>query len=291
MHMKVHSNCLGRILILLLPAGAFCQVLGPDAPRFHGSVIVSARPLSDVAEVLQSRYAKAVTYEDPVLAWRGDTQSVTAPSGRIYQTFLERTINLPPGLSPDQSPILDAALLGRALTEYEKLNDTPRFRIATSGLGLHIIPDTVRDAGGIPAAAKNPLDIQVTIPRATRTASDHFLAICAALSPASSMRVDCLAVGLNEDWYEKLFAAPGGTLEWGASGMNARDALIDLLDHSATTFSWRLLCGAPGAFDGHSCSLNLDPIRFAKTAADGSIKVERLEYDRCNSCAPRPKLP
>jgi hypothetical protein len=176
------------------------------------------------------------------------------------------------------------------LDEYDKLNEAPRFRVFESKLGLHIVPDIVHDASGVAVPAKNLLDAPVTIPRATRTASAHFEAIGAAAAPAG-VKLVCAAIGFGENWFENLFAAPGGVLEWGASGMSARDALIDLLGRSATTFSWRLACEPDATPGNHYCVLQLGFIQTTRTDRAVSTRAGRLEYDRCPQCAPPSRTP
>jgi hypothetical protein len=210
-----------------------------------------------------------------------------------------RTIAFASGLSPDQTPSLEAAF-GRVLDEYHKQGDASRFRIARSDYGLHVIPETVRDAGGVSVAAKNPLDSIVTIPTASRTASGHFEAICAAATQAAALRLECAAVGLSDNWFERLFGAPGGSvnwaaphsagaqggaLEWGASGMSVRDALIDLLNHAATTFTWRFYCQPGAQASDRFCVVNLARVQVAKPDAKGNTEVQTLEFDRCKQCA------
>ena len=172
------------------------------------------------------------------------------------------------------------------LDEYHLQIDGPHFRTISSKYGLHIVPEFVRDASGHLVPAKNPLDAPITIPTANRAVSAHFAAICAAVTKATGLDVGCSAPGGGEDWYTKLFAAPGGVLEWGTNQISARDALADLLDNSSTTFSWRFLCQPNSAFGGRRCVLNLRPIYVAAPGGDGDMTVVRLEYDRRGPPAP-----
>jgi len=274
------------LLLLALQPALRSQSLGPNAPTFKGSAITSGRPLSDAADVLQARYGKPVTYEDPVWAWSGD--AISSPVRPTAIVPLQRTMAFPAGLTPDETPTLDAGVLIQVLSEYEKLNDAPRFRVVTSRFGLHIIPDMVRGADGNLGFARSPLDANIAIPRAVRTATAHLGSICDAAAPLADVTLVCSAAGFNEDWFEKLFAAPQGKLEWGSSGTSARDALLDLLGGSATTFSWRLNC-VPGAPHGQYCVLNVVPIPVLKPDRQGIVRVGRLEYDRCSTCAPPPR--
>jgi hypothetical protein len=69
---------------------------------------------------------------------------------------------------------------------------------------------------------------------------------------------------------------------WGAQGIPAREALINLLDPSATSIPWRFVCKA-----GRECFIQVDAIRLQAAMPDGQIGWTALMYDRCASC---PKL-
>ena len=87
------------VFVTSLAAAFWGQELGPDALTFRGSQIVSGRPLADAAEMLQARYGKAVTYEDPVWQWRGDFKDPAASSNRPGgRGAVQRTVNLPADL-------------------------------------------------------------------------------------------------------------------------------------------------------------------------------------------------
>jgi hypothetical protein len=220
-------------------------------------------------------------------------------------------VNLPAGLSPDQTPVLNGALARSLLDEYNKQNDAPRFRVYESTFGLHFIPETMRDAGGNVVPADNPLSAVVDVPVASRTFTDHLEALCATVRKAAGRRVSCGWVSLNNesDWGESLFAAPGGDLpsvlphspgpwifakggrfEWGSAGMSARDALIVLFARSATTFSWQFRCASPWSAD-RACVLTVDRVRVAKPDGRGNTTIETLQYDRCPQCAPLRQAP
>lgn len=283
----------GLLVLLASVAAASGQQLGngASAATFQGSEIVSLYPLGDMAAVLQARYGKVVTYEHPVLEWSGDfvprgDGAVPAPAAR--------SLSVPAGLSPAETPILDAAAVGRALDAYRQRNDFPRFRVVESRVGLHIVPETIRDVNGEPVPAKNPLDSIVNIPAAARTASSNLKSICDAVTQSVGMRVNCLTTGFggDGDWYERLFAAPGGNLgdasfggqhtggsiAWGAASVSARDALDDLLGRSATTFSWAFSCQGAARPADRVCWLIL-------------TRVGSLAYDRCPQCAPPARGP
>ena len=150
-----------------------------------------------------------------------------------------------------------------------------------SKYGFHVVPETAHDASGRLVPARSVMDTIITVEEGARTASGHFRAICQAISQTQEFRVRCTAIGVGENWYEDLFAAPGGTLTWGATAVTARDALADLLDHSATSFSWVLFCNRKSPPYGNpGCYMDLQPIYVARTDANGYQGLVRLEYDR-----------
>jgi hypothetical protein len=58
-------------IILLMQVGAATQ---QQIPAGAPSLVTSPRPLDDAAQKLQETFGKVVTYEEPVLTWRGDLQ-------------------------------------------------------------------------------------------------------------------------------------------------------------------------------------------------------------------------
>jgi hypothetical protein len=154
-------------------------------------------------------------------------------------------------------------------------------------LGLHVIPESVRDAGGNVIPANNPLDAKVQVPPAKRPASEHLQAVCAAASQVTQSLIQCGAVySANQgNWWEEAFAAPGGAFEWGAGGETAREALIDLFTKLGTTFSWRLHCANPSTGD-RACIMNVERVFVAKPDGKRGFTAVPLMYDRCPACAP-----
>lgn len=66
----------------------------------------------------------------------------------------------------------------------------------------------------------------------------------------------------------------------GTSATVARDAIIDLLSLSATTFSWRFGCFPRG----NSCILSLVELQVLVPNPDGSRTNRMVLYDRCGAC-------
>jgi hypothetical protein len=265
----------------------WAQELGSQAPWFKSDRITSSRPLADVANVLQARYELPIAYEDPIWEWDGDAEhrDVGADSGRaglMAWIPVLREFRLPAELTEGRPLALNVDLLKRVVAEYNRQNPTTRFRVVESKFGFHFVPETSHNTRGQVGPAVSALDTVIAVPEENRTAIAHFEAICDAVSHALGYPIEASAVGMSEDWYAELFDAPGGTLTWGAKQMTAREALADLLDHSATSFSWRLFCvpTKDSYISTARCVMNLRPIQIVVQSPPGTNPVVRLRYDR-----------
>jgi hypothetical protein len=295
---KTYSAIAGGVSIGLMffpnPPGGHARAQG--LPPIQPVTIRSPFPLAEFAELIQGRYARPVTYEDALLVWRGDQDEIRETGRPRLKT---RLFTLPGGLSPAETPGLDAALLRRALAAYHQQNDGPRFDVRESRMGLHIVPAQVAGMDGQLAPSVNLLDSVITVPRARRTPTEHFRALCAALTVSSGVTVDFNG-GFRP--VEVLFLPNGNMpphviwseadkepilIEWGAPGIPAQEALISLLDPSATTLSWELRCPAGEGRQGRRCLLSIVTIDITSTLPDGSTSAGRqMLYDRCTNCPP-----
>lgn len=287
------------ILALLVTLISFLHLKSPvRASEFWDpQAIKSGRPLYNVADLLEEMYAKPVTYEDPILIWNGDMAAQPPYPGLYPKT---RSFVPPSVMQPKAMLNLDALLIGKVLEEYDRQIDGPRFRVATSRWGLHILPSKVRDAEGRLVQSTLPLDAHISVPIANRTASEHFELLCDAVSNSAWMKVKPLSRNLD------VYFAPDGmvppnlppkamadkdrqlaSFQWGATDTVARAALISLLEFSATTLSWRLYCN-PEPWDQY-CILILSPILVKIRGTDGNFVRKPLMYDRCQKCPPLPK--
>jgi len=261
-----------------------------QAPAAEQVTITWMRPLQKAATLLASRYAKPITYEDPVWLWRGEaTQLGPNPNGKGALGILPRSLTVPVGLTPAETPVLDAARLAAVVEAYHAQNmDGPRFRVLESKLGLHIVPTAAHNANGTLVEAGSVLDARIRVPRASRTASEHVAALCQAVSAAARETVE-----FNDQWFDEYFAANGYLLprlrtgkeraymlfEWGADGVTAREALIDLLGGSSTTMTWTLGC-LPGSQPSERfCFLSPAPLTVSVTIR-GRSALTALSHDR-----------
>jgi hypothetical protein len=268
-------------------------MLDGQPPVGGQNLTTSMRPTADVADQLRHSYGKVVTYEDGLWEWPGEMRPSgpnTTGKGALIPTAFSF---IPPdesGLAPDLP-----TKLSQILAEYHRQTQGPRFQILTSSYGLHLVPLQVRDRSGQFAPAQNALDEQVVIPQQERTARNHMLALISAVAAAGNglemfffSQVE--SVSGRQDAFNYLFAAAPADnhpFPWGTNrpNMTARDALIDLLGRSATTFFWDMRCRGTGSEKYNICVLNLGPLEITTVGADGRPMERQLRYDRCGGCA------
>jgi hypothetical protein len=240
------------------------QLAGPLALRAQTGAqdqtneIISPQPLSDLALLLEERYAKPVTFEEPVWAWRGDVVvKGSDENARFAQWLVDRRFELPDGLIPGAATDLNAALLGKILDAYHSQNaDGTRFKVLESRLGLHIVPAQYHNASGQLVPVASLLDVRVTVPYEARMASAHLRALCDAVTAAAGTKMQVSAPGLD-----LFFAA---------------NALVP----QATTLRWSLLCQPSAQAANRFCSLNVTPLQVRDTGPDGKPMSRTLTYDR-----------
>lgn len=289
--MRIQNATAIAIGLSLVAISAFAQTVewNPLYPR----------PLDQARLFLENQYEKPVTYEDPVWRWIGDSVAVgSEPDGPFGRLLWDRHFDLPREVTREENPKLDVRLVQRVIDAYHQQNpgDT-RFKVAESSLGLHILPALVHDENGVLVEASSLLDTRITVPSAARMPSEHFRAICEAVTSASGTKTD-----LNDPWLDQAFAPnaavppKGGaarftakekepySFNWGASGVTARDALIQLIASSNTTLSWALLCEPSLRPKNRSCALNVVPLIVTRAGPDGKPDKKYRTYDRCGKC-------
>jgi hypothetical protein len=310
---------LAAMLIAASPAPARAQE--PKAPP--AAAIHSIKPLWDFAVRLEGLYAKPITFEEPLLTWRGDQEEVQRAPGLLgpkYRDFVP-----PAGLTPREAPTLTLAMLRTAIEAYHGQTDGPRYTVTESKMGFHIIPIEAADADGKPGPPVNLLDAIVTVPFARRTPTEHFQALCNAISEKSGVGIICGTSMLealylpNGRYFQRTDMVPDVltptgripltpeqanrreqiheqlSIGWGATGVPARDAIITLLEPSATTLTWYFLCQGGSGPNGRTCVLNVTTINIPKALPNGGVSwYPLLQWDRCTVNCPKlvePPLP
>jgi len=268
------------------------------------NLIRSLHPVSDAADLLRHSYLRVITYEDPLWEWPGEMRVLgprVDPATKGGWTPDWVLFTLPDAASP--APDLSARL-AQVLAAYHQQTGGPRFQVLTSKLGLHIVPLQVRDRDGHLAPAQNPLDKLVFVPQQERTAHEHINALQSALVAANDgleIGIGPLVTDLRGDSLNFMFAptrADNRPFVWGTAipNMTARNALIDLLDHSATTFYWDMRCLGTLSVRYNTCTMHIAPLEITTVGPDGKPANpggqiatlaggrQVLEYDRCGGC-------
>jgi hypothetical protein len=250
------------------------------------SIVTLVWPGDNALDRLERRYGKVITYEDPIWVWRGElarNPRLTLPTDTALEA--PRPAFAMPAASPGGELATD---LANVLSAFH-LSSGTRFSVQSSKFGLHVIPALVHDENGAFVPAKNLLDAFITVPQDGRTAYQHFTALCAAIAIATGVKVKP-GINFPEGW-EAEFGGHASFI-WGASSETGREAIVDLLDRSATSMSWHLLCysGADTLHD-HTCSFNIREVPISITDANGKPKDTVLLFDRCGRCPPLPPIP
>jgi len=274
------------LLMMLVVQAAPAQ---QQTPGGASSLVTSPRPLGDAALRLQEAYRSAVTFEEPVLSWRGELEAVPGHKGLMMPAVHAFVIPAESGPGTDL-----ASALENTIAAYHQQTSGTRFQVLSSKFGYHIVPVQVHDENGRSVGATSALDQIVTVPSETRSALQHLLALGAAISSTGPIRVSISAVPGNPRGFDQAFRAQPEVFQWGVYSAVARDALIDLLNQSATTFSWRLMCQARAQASDPLCALNLRAIEVAVTDSLGKPVTDSLGnpekwvlwYDRCRDCPP-----
>lgn len=258
-------------------------VLGPLRAQESA---VSPRPLATAADRLQESWARPITYEDPVWLWSGDLE--TDKPGVKWSIYPKRrSVEVLAGALKNLNRQQDAEFVSQMVQAANRGADGPRFDVRTSAFGIHIVPAASADASGRMGSVTPLLDQVITVPAAPRMPIEHLRALAEALKGSSGMEIvaDTGAIGLG---FDRLFAGEERReFVWGAQLQPARDALIDLLGRSATTFSWRFNCQPAASAEDRFCVLGLVPIVVQRTNATGKTVRSAITFDRCKRCPKR----
>lgn len=280
MSIRLYGTLLFAPILILIQIATAQQQIPADL-----SLVTSARPLTDAARRLQETYGKVVTYEEPILTWRRELQ---AKPGRDPERKWELFPTPQSFLMPQGGSGTDlASVLESTITAYHQQTSGTRFQLLSSTLGYHIIPVQMHDENGQSVPATSALDQIITVPSEARGAEEHLRAVGAAINSTGQtvIQIDVFPGG-KPGAFDKVFRAQPEVFQWGVHSVVARDALIDLLNQSATTFSWHLMCQASAQSSDRFCALNLRPIEVVVTDSQGKPAKRVLWYDRCRDCPP-----
>jgi hypothetical protein len=236
--------------------------------------------MSDTAERFQRASGKVVTYEDPILTWASDF----APPG--HKAFGKNAKGMNPKersfwLSTTTASESDSNVaLEQAIDSYNRESDGPRFRVLTSKLGRHVVPAEVRNAAGVWTKARNPLDQMVNISKQTRRVGEHLQALLDAVERTNQIKYVFMPIWIRPDSLEVLYGSKGA-FAWGTDGaVVAREALIDLLSASHTTFYWNAHCDTTVGKPDVSCWIVISDLLLPTRQPDGKVSYREVQFDR-----------
>jgi hypothetical protein len=292
----IRSIIVNKILPIVIAIGLLggAQIFA-EAPQLNPHAIVSGRPIREAALLLESEYRTPVTYEESPLLWRGDMSQTEM--GQIIPKELSFSLPVELSRKAKKNSQIDRNFLEKIIDAYQMQTDGPHFRVSTSQLGLHIIPSEIHDSRGIWTLAKPILDSIITIPVASRTPGGHFWALCDALTRSSGITVKAAPQWMNQCFAPNGLVPPRSraltekeeqeiSITWGAQGIAAREALLDLLSPSATTLTWGLLC-EPG--EEPFCVLNLHSIQIIMEETPRGRLIRSISFDRNRSVIHMPE--
>jgi hypothetical protein len=274
----------GIIAFLVVVFAGIVAIYGQDVLLQQQVITDKTRPVSEAADIIQRLSINpVVTYEDPILEWvqdMGEVQSIGSEMRVIPRAQSFRMPKYPQGTK------LDSAQLQNIVDAYHDQTNGPKFKIISSTIGLHIIPESIRGGNGLLKQAEVPLDTVIDIPVAKRTPQAHMLAICEAVTAASKSGIILKA---HCPWINQYFAPRNAisrtatdselekiAFEWGTVKSRARDAIIDLYEYSSSTLSWRVYCEAAGKL----CVLNMATVSVPTQIPDGRIINMVVSHNR-----------
>jgi hypothetical protein len=129
------------------------------------------------------------------------------------------------------------------------------------------------------------------MPITVESPSQHLTDLCAELNTATGAHI--VFMGPSGNYTLEQIYMPNGhigwygskedlAVAWGAQGISAREALINLLAPSATTLAWNFICRAD-----RSCFIQVGPIAFSVAMPDGQTGWKTMLYDRCATNCPK----
>lgn len=268
------------VLAGLMGAGGFGRAQRVASRAWKAPDIYYPRPLQFAVQSLESHFARPVTYEDPVWAYSGDVERLDGdPRNELVPRWRQLRLAGLPAL--DGATKLDVQLVERVIAAYVQQNGAPTFRVASSSYGLHIIPTASRDGGGRLRPETALLDTTISI---TEGPHDPIEEICKSVSAATGTRVFPSLRPIGNGFFRFYTGGRAFPRKWGAENVSARAALISVLEKSATTFTWRLLCGPHENPRERFCVLGIVPLEVTVRDRSGRETKRFLEYDRCTGC-------
>jgi hypothetical protein len=222
----------------------------------------TARPVAKAVEELVSRYGYTITYEDPLLRYKGDWLDVTTqvrkdlnryPPGAAPKVMVPRggRLNLTFPSSHSISAETMASLLKKLVQDQANTQQGGRFRVERNGDIFHVVPSEARDQSGNWSAQAPLLDVPISLPTQDRECVGTLQAVADALTAAVGVTVDVPFMGgIESPGHPRLYRL-------GAENERARDVLtraLTLIGKPPTSVIWLMFC------DKLMCVINLESV-------------------------------
>jgi len=242
--------------------------------------------LKVIVDSLQSHFAKPITYEDPVWLFNGDLEREDGNPKLGLELKYQRF-----ELGALTSSKLNQELLTTIVDAYAAQFGAPAFRVSRSNYGFHIIPEVSRDESGALRKPTALLDTVINLSDHSLGANAAIKEICDAITVSTGIRVWPALRPLGTGFFRLYSGNRPVSAAWKGGTQTARSALIAVLNKSATTFYWQLLCQPHEKASGRFCVLNISPLEVTVKDRSGKDRKQFIEYDRCAGCPiglPRP---
>ena len=225
-------------LALAMVSGPRLRGVSAQTQQREQISVKDARPVASAIKLLEARFDRVITYEDPPLVHPEDTLDVTesvrrdlhkyAP-GKAPRVIIPRGGEVSVEFSRNDS-VED--VLKRVLSEAGRVTPSTTFRTEERNGIIHVIPQSIKDATGETISVRSILDTPVEIPVQERTGMQMLEAWANAVSANSKKQIVIGTVPLQ------MFATYKDSQ--GLSFPNARDALTEILETvgKGTKLSW-----------------------------------------------------
>jgi hypothetical protein len=218
-----------------------------------------ARPLWYAMDALEDIVHSPVNYEDPPYQNMADLVDYSTPEQRAakpgYQLLGPPQAQLTLGFQTPASGLLSEGDIISEVTAllvgYRQQKLPGDFQVEQANGMIYVTPTQVLGADGTVHAVVSPLTTLVTIPSASRSMAGTVQAILDAVSKATGLQI---VLGVNHFW-------PTQMVTFGASGVEARDALATLFAQTSLSLSYRLIFDPiPDKMRTLDYTLNLRPV-------------------------------
>lgn len=220
--------------------------------------VTDSRPLAAALDALESKLNIAINYEDPPYENVADLQDVATQKQKAirpdFRLLVPRigTVTGNIQVSTDASVAQSDALidLNVLIADYRQNMLPGDFKVEQANGMIYVTPTKVLGATGNTRAVTSPMMALVTVPNQKWTVIEAMQAILVAVYKATGYRI-----GIGRFPF-----SPTDVVTFGATGVPARDALVQLLTATGRTLSYRLLFDPrPDAMRTVDYMMNLQP--------------------------------